>query len=176
MHYADPLFARAGISADLEVRAIGQSRVPVIAIHGLPNEPVLASALASQVEATIQFGDGAPAALRCGTDSGGYLCRPTGSDSVRMARALPDAGTVTIKLSASLPGQEPVSVGHRTLDLSGTREALTHLPASGPQLGGFEPQPLPPGWRRLLDRAEQAVGMQNGRAALQTLITRYLRQ
>jgi hypothetical protein len=124
----------------------------------------------------MQVGNGDPATLSCGTDDDGYVCRPAGSDAAAMARALPDAGAVRIKATASLPGQDPVSVGYRTLPLSGTRAALTHLPASGPQPGGFEPQPLPPGWRRLLDRAEQTAGLQNGAAALQALTKWLLRQ
>jgi hypothetical protein len=126
------------------------------------------------VRATLQLGNGAAAVLSCGSDSGGYVCRPVGSEAAAMARALPEAGAVTIDLSASLPGEEPMPAAHRTLALSGTREALTYLPASGPLPGGLEPQPLPPGWRRLLDRAEQAMGLGSGAASVQALIARYL--
>jgi hypothetical protein len=179
LRHAHPLFARAGVIADLEVRATEAGRVPVVAVRGLPRDPMLSAAVAAGIRATLQLGNQAPAPLSCGLAGEAYLCQPTGAAAASLARTLPDAGSVTIALAAALPGQEVRPIGKRTLDLAGTREALAHLPTR-PTLaevstGEIGPQPIPRGWLALLDRGLKAVGYPNGSADLSTLLSRYLK-
>jgi hypothetical protein len=179
LHHTHPLFARAGVTAQLEVRATGSDRVPVVAVRGLPHDPMLSAVVAEGIWATLQLGDQAPAPLSCGLVGEAYLCQPTGAAAAALSRALLDAGRVTVELAAGLPGQAVQPIGKRTLDLAGTREALAHLPArpaaAEATAGQTGPQPIPPGWLALLDKGLKAAGYPNGGIDLATLIGRYLR-
>ena len=124
LRHVHPLFARAGVTAQLEVRTTGAGRVPVVTVRGLPRDPMLSAAVGEGIRATLQLGNQAPALLACGLAGEVYLCQPTGTAAAALSRALPDAGSVTIALAAALPGQSVQPIGKRTLDLAGTREAL----------------------------------------------------
>jgi hypothetical protein len=178
LRHVHPLFARAGVTAQLEVRASGAGRVPVVAVRGLPRDPLLSTAVGEGIRATLQLGNQAPALLACGLAGEAYLCQPTGTAAAALSRELPDAGSVTIALAAALPGQEVQPIGKRTLDLAGTQEALARLPTR-PTLaevptGETGPQPIPRGWLALLDKGLKAAGYPNGSADLSALLSRYL--
>ncbi len=174
LRHERPLFAKAGITAELEVRATSAGRVPVIAVFGLPREPVLSVAVASRIQATLQLGTQHPADLSCALAADAYVCQPSDSSAAALAQALPDAGSVTIALSVALAGAEPAPIGKRTLDLTDTRAALALLPAH--PVMEREPQAIPPGWTRLLDRGLKAAGFPNGSADLSGLLARLLRR
>ncbi len=180
LHHAHPLFAKGGVSAQLEVRATEAGRVPLIAVRGLPRDPMLSAAIAGGLRATLQLGNQAPAPLSCGLAGEAYLCQPSGAAAAALARTLPDAGSVTIALAAGLPGQEVQPIGKRTLDLTGTREALAHLPThpapAEVPTGETGPQPIPRGWLALLDKGLKAVGYPNGSTDLSAFVSRYLRR
>jgi hypothetical protein len=174
LRHRQPLFAKAGITADLEVRASFAGPVPVIAVRGLPREPLLSVAVANRIAATLQLDGQRPVPLSCGLSADAYVCQPSGSGAAALVRALPDARSVTIGLSVTLAGEEPDSLGRRTLDLADTRAALALLPAH--PVMEREPQAIPPGWTRLLDRGLKAAGFPNGAADLSALLARLLRR
>lgn len=179
---AQTLFAKAGITADLEVRVTSVGRVPVIAVRGLPREPLLSAAVANRIQATLQLGTQHPADLSCAPAEDAYVCQPSGAGAgaAALARALPDAGSVTIGLSVALAGEEPASIGTRTLELADTRAALALMPVrpvtDGAPASDQGPQAIPPGWIRLLDKGLTAAGFPNGAADLTGLVARFLRR
>ncbi len=48
LRHKDRLFRGAGVTADMEVRAAGKALVPVVTLRGLPNQVLLASAMAGE--------------------------------------------------------------------------------------------------------------------------------
>lgn len=170
-------FDKAGVTADLEVQALGTMLVPVITLRGLSNEILIAAALAGETDASLQFEDGAREKLPCGLTNGGYICSPRGAAARRLAAGLPAARSVTVLVSVAVSGMRPLPVRKRTLDLTGTNEALARLRAAGPMQ---EPGPLsaaasstPATLKGMADKALKAAGYPNGLADLQALLAKY---
>ena len=175
LRYREHLFSKAGVTADLEIRSAGAARVPVIVLRGLPQDPVLATAVSSQVDATLQLDQGAAAHLSCGSAGDAYVCQPDSGSRAALDRALPQAQGVTLSLAATLPGHDALSLGSRRFPLSGTQQALGRTPTlTGVPAGGAEPA-IPPGWAGLVERALRAMGFQNGSTSLGAMLSRLFR-
>jgi hypothetical protein len=170
-------FDKTGITGELEVLAEGTSLVPVIALRGLPTELLMAAALAGKAEASMQFGAGPREPLVCAPSAAAYICSPP-DDAVRtFAAALPTARSLTVRLSVTVPGLRPLPVQQKSLDLSGTAEALARLRMAGPtQLPNpitALASPSPGAFMGMADKALKAAGYPNGVADLQTLVAKY---
>jgi hypothetical protein len=168
LRHKDRLFARVGVSADLEVRAAGEALVPVIAVRGLPNEMLLASSMAGKAEASVQLAGGARAVLACVIGGGGFICAPAEDAVAALAAGLPSARSVAVRVTLSVSGTNLQTSQERTLALAQTPEALARLRAVG------APSDEPGGWARLLDRGMKAAGYKNGAADLPGVVAGYL--
>ncbi|MFL5284990.1 MAG: hypothetical protein ACJ8AW_29465, partial [Rhodopila sp.] len=174
LRHKDRLFEAAGIVADLEVRAAGTASavpvagraqdmradggplVPVIAVRGVPEEVLLTAAAAGKLQASVQFAHGAPVDLPCAVDTAGFLCVPRDEAAPTLAGVFVGARSMTVRMSLSVAGSNPLTVKDRPLALAGTQEALARLRAAG------APSTAPSGWLSLLDRTLKAVGYRNG--------------
>ena len=170
---------KAGITADLEVQASGPALVPVITVRGLSTE-MLAVSMTGKTEASIRFPGGLRETLTCAATLAGYVCAPTDAAARRLAAALPTAQTVTLQGSVLIDGMMPFPIPQRTVDLSGTTEALVRLRAIGPaQIPAPLPMPAaqsPIGLVQMADKALKAAGYMNGVAGLQELMAKYRKQ
>jgi hypothetical protein len=174
-------FDSAGLTGDLEIQAAGKNLVPVLALRGLSAEMLTAAAsFAGRIKANIQFAGGPRQELDCAATGSGYFCVPTGPAAEKLAVALPRARAVTVRVTGSMAGTKPLSSGDRTLDLSGTKEALARLRAVGPtQLAApvaASGPPSPAGMMAMADKALREAGYQNGLADLQRLLGQYLKK
>jgi hypothetical protein len=168
LRHKDRPFDAAGVLADLEVRAAGTLLVPAIAVRGVPNEVLLAAVTAGKVEVSMQLAKGPPIDLFCAVDTAGYLCAPRDEAVPALAAAFPSARSMTVRISLSIAGSNPLSVRDRSLALAGTRQALARLTAAG------APSVAPNGWLGLLDRGLKAVGYKGGLTDLPGVLDRYL--
>jgi hypothetical protein len=168
LRHKDRLFDAAGALADLEVRAAGKLLVPAIAVRGVPGEVLLAAATAGKLEASVQLAKGPPVDLPCAVDAAGYLCAPQDEAVPALAAAFPSARAMTVRISLSIAGSNPLSVRDRSLALAGTQQALARLTAAG------APSVAPDGWLGLLDRGLKAVGYKGGLTDLLAMLDRYL--
>jgi hypothetical protein len=168
LRHRDRLFAGAGMTADLEVRAVGKALVPVIVVRGVPNQMLLASSMAGKAEASEQLPGAARVVLRCGIGDGGYVCAPADDAIAALAAGLPAARSVALRVSLSVSGTNLQTVRERTLDLAKTPEALARLRAVG------APPAEPSGLVGLLNRGMKAAGYRNGTADLPGLVAGYL--
>jgi hypothetical protein len=180
MHLNQRLVDQAGITADLEVQAQGKTLVPVIAVHGLPSELLMQAAMLGHTEASLRFANGKREDLVCAATKDAYLCAPSDSAAQRLAVALPHAQTVTIRVSMVVDGLKPLPAQEKSLDLSGTTEALARLRSLGAlQMPAPLPAPAVSSPARLMemaDKALKAAGYQNGVAGLQGLLAKYLQK
>ncbi|MEA2773011.1 MAG: hypothetical protein QOD93_5973 [Acetobacteraceae bacterium] len=172
-----PFLDKAGVTGELEVLADGKSLVPVIALRGLSSELLMATALAGKTEASMQFGSGPREALDCAPSIAAYICSP-GDDAARsLAAALPAARSVTVRVSVTVTGLKPLPIQEKTLDLSGTNQALVRLRNAGPsQLPGpitAVASQSPGALMGMADKALKAAGYPNGLADLQALLAKY---
>ncbi|MDR3529970.1 MAG: hypothetical protein P4L90_05365 [Rhodopila sp.] len=180
MRFNKRFFDKAGITGDLEVQAEGKSLVPVIALRGLSSEILMAAAMAGKTEASVQFGGGQREDLACAASSAGYICSPNDAAASRLAAGLPAARSVTVRVSVPVTGMTPLPVQEKSLDLSGTNEALTRLRTVGPSQ---VPSPMtalasqtPGALMGMADKALKAAGYQNGAADLQALLGKYMKK
>lgn len=180
LRYHEHLFSKAGITVDLEIRAAGAAHVPVIVVHGLPQQPALAAAVAARIDATMRLDQGPSARLTCAGAGDSYLCQPDGDGRDTLSRGLSGATRMTIAVAADLPGQRPLTLGQRTLPMSGTAQALRRTPSLAALPADAAPAEraavVPPGWTRLADRALRAMGLANGTADLTALLASLLRR
>nr|WP_294519141.1 hypothetical protein [uncultured Rhodopila sp.] len=167
LRHKDRLFSGAGVSADMEVRAVGRALVPVVTLRGLPDQILLASAMAAKAEASVQFPGAARVDLTCAIGDGGYVCAPSDAAVAALAAALPKARSVAVRVAVSVSGTNVQPARERSLDLAGTPEALARLRAAG------APSAEPGGWVGLLDRGMKAAGYKDGAADLPGLVARY---
>jgi hypothetical protein len=171
---------KAGITADLEVQASGTSLVPVITLRGLSHEVLTAAALAGTIAAAIQFSGGSNQTLACTAGAAGYICAPDAAAGERLAAELPLARSVTVLVSVSVTGMNPLPPQAKSMDLTGTAEALVRLRSAGPtQVPGplaALTQPTPAGLIGMADKALKAAGYPNGVADLQALVAKYMRK
>jgi hypothetical protein len=182
LHIQKRLLDTAGITGDLEVQALGSILVPVIALHGLSNEIMLAASLAGKAEVSMQFAGGPREDLVCAPSSLGYICSPKGDAAQELAAGLVSARSVTVRASVVVSGLKPLPVQEKSLHLSGTNEALARLRAVGPtQMPGLLVPGLmtvlaaqsPGGLMAMADKALKAAGYSNGMADLQALLAKY---
>jgi len=175
LHYREHLFSKAAITADLQIRAAGAAKVPVIILTGLPTDPMLAIAIASQVQATLALDQGPSIRLVCGAAADAFACHPDSSSRGAMDQALPRAKSVTITIAAALPNQDPQSLGSRTYPLAGTQEALRRTPNLAAEPVGLVEPAIPPGIARWGDKALQDMGVPDGVAGMAGMLGRLLR-
>jgi hypothetical protein len=171
------LVDKAGITGDLEIQALGKTLVPVITLRGLPNEALVAASLAGRTEASLQFDDSPPDALGCAPSSVGYVCSPEGEAAKKLAAGLSAAHSVKVRVSVTVTGMKPLPAQEKSLQLSGTTEALTRLRISGPtEVAGplqAVASPSPGALIGMADKALKSAGYPNGIADLQTLLAKY---
>lgn len=172
---------KAGITGDLEVQALGKTLVPVLTLRGLSNEMLLAAATAGRAEASLRFNDGPRQDLVCSAASTVFFCAPHDSAARTLAADLPTARSVTVRVSVTITGVNPLPAQERSLDLSGSAEALARLRVLGPtQVPAFSlPQSgsgSPAGLLAMADRMMKAAGYPNGVADLQAMLGRYLKK
>jgi hypothetical protein len=171
---------KSGVTGDLEIQAQGNILVPVLTLHGLPGEALIAAALMGKTEATLQFHDGPPYALDCAVSPAGYICAPNETTGPKLAAALPAARHVTVRVTVAVTGMTPLPPQERSLDLSGTVPALTRYRAEGPTPVPGRATALasqsPAGLTGIADRALKAAGYPNGLADLQARLSKYMRK
>jgi ABC-type nitrate/sulfonate/bicarbonate transport system substrate-binding protein len=177
LHAAKRFFDEAGVTCDLEVQALGQILVPVITLRGLPNDVLIAASLAGKTEVSLQFGDEARENLACALTNAGYICSPKDDAARRLAAELPSSRSMTVLLSVAVTGMKPLPVQKKSLDLTGTNEALARLRRVGPtQVAapqGASAPPTPAALKTMTDKALKAAGYSNGLADLQDLLAKY---
>jgi len=180
MRFARRFLDKAGITGDLEVQAQGKTLVPVIALRGLSSEILMAATLAGKTEASIQFAGGPREDLVCAASSVGYICAPNSANDDKLAAALPSARSVTVRISVAVAGMSPLPAQEKSLDLSGTSEALTRFRAAGPTQIPTAATELasqsPAGLMGMADKVLKAAGYQNGVAGLQALVAKYMKK
>jgi hypothetical protein len=167
----------AGITGELQVQALGKTLVPVIALRGLPEEILLAASMAGKTEASVQFAGGPREDLDCAPGRLGYVCSPKDDAARRLAAGLASARSVTVRVTVTVAGMKPLPVREKSLDLSGTTEALARLrtarPAQVPgpltRLASQKPSEL----METADKALKAAGFPNGVADLPALLEKY---
>ena len=174
------LLDQGGIVGDLEIQLLGESLVPVIILRGLPGDVLMTASLAATTQASIQFAGATPENLKCAVTVAGYLCAPTDHAARRLAARLPSARFVTVRVSVSVPGLNPLPAQEKSLGLSGTSDALARLREAGPTpvprpSTAFNPQ-SPAGLIATADKALKAAGYQNGVANLQNMLTQYMKK
>jgi hypothetical protein len=171
---------KGGITGDLEVEARGGVLVPVLALRGLPNELLMAAAMMGKTEASIQLAGSTREELACSVSAAGYICAPNEAAGAKLAAGLPSARAMTVRVSVAVEGLKPLPTQEKSVDLSGTAEALARLQAAGPMP---VPGPLavvtsqsPSALMGMADKALKAAGYPNGAAQLQALMAKYLKK
>ena len=171
---------KAGITGDLEIESQGRSLVPVIALRGISSEILTAASLAGTTEASIQFPGGAWQALTCNTTKAGYICAPDEAAGRILSAGLATAKSVKVRVSVSVAGMAPLPAQEKTLDLSGTNEALARLRSVGPSpipaalaTGGAGAQ-SPAGMMGMADKMMKAAGYPQGVSGLEGMIAKYM--
>jgi hypothetical protein len=174
------LFDEAGITVDLEVLALGKSLVPVIALRGLSNEILMVVAMAGETQASVRFGGGPQQDLTCGASGAAYVCSPKDDAARELAARLPVARSVTVIVSIGVAGTDPLTIRAKSLDLSGTTEALARLRKVGPsRVQGPMTRLASPSSSALMgmvNEALKAAGYPNGAADLPALVAKYIRK
>jgi hypothetical protein len=169
---------KGGITGDLEVQALGKILVPVITLRGLPPDLLLAVSLAGKIDASMQLGSGPKQDLTCTPTSSAYICFPQDEVATRLAAALPAARSVTVRVAVTVTGMNPLPVQEKSLDLTGTNEALARLRTAGPSQLPSGPitalaSQSPGALMGMADKALKAAGYPNGVADLQALVAKY---
>ena len=155
LRFAQRFVDNGGITGDLEVEAQGKRLVPVLALRGLSAELLLAAAMAGKVMASIQFPGISQQALDCAASNGGYFCAPRDSAAQLLAARLPTAQSITISVSVTITGINPLPVQQRSLQLSGTSDALARLRSAGARAA--TPAPPRPGRPAPQNHAPEAL-------------------
>jgi hypothetical protein len=174
---------KASVIGDLEVQAQGRILVPVIAFRGVSAEALMTASLIGKIEASIRLQGGAPEELHCAASAADhasameYICGPSEADRAKVAEGLPAARAAIVRVAIVINATKPLPALEKSLELSGTNEALERLRALGPtQLPGPMPAPAARSSSALLgmaDRALKAAGYPNGVAQLQSLLAKY---
>ena len=180
LRFAKRFLDKGGMTGDLEVQSIGKSLVPVIALRGLSSEMMMAASLAGKADASIQFGGGAAEDLPCAVSDKGYICAPSSGGAQKMNDQMAAARSVTIRIAVTMAGMSPLPQQEKTLDLSGTTEALAKLRSSGPTAVPSPAAALasqassPAGMMGMADKALKAAGYPGGVADVQALLAKYM--
>ncbi len=171
---------KGGITGDLEVQAQGEALVPVITVRGLPQDLLLAAAMAGRPTASIRFPGGPAQPLDCAATAMAYVCAPNQAAGRALAAGLPTAAEVSVQVSLSVSGLKTLPVQQKSLPLSGTRAALQRLRAAGPtQVANpvtATTPPRPADVMVMADKLLRAAGYPDGVAKLQSLMAKYLRK
>jgi hypothetical protein len=177
MRLDKPIAEKVGAVANLEVMRQGRALVPVITLRGVPNDLLAAAAVAGKASVQVRFPGAPPETLDCVASSIGALCAPDEDAAPRLASALTTARSVTLRLTASLSGMQPLPVQQQSLALSGTAEGLRRLRSAG---ATPVPEPItelaaesPAALIASADRWLKAAGYKNGVAGLQALLQQY---
>ena len=180
MRFAKRFLDKGGITGDLEIQSQGKALVPVMALRGLSDELLMAASLAGKTEASIQFAGGKPEPLICSVTAAGYICAPAEPAAHILSAQLPTARAVTVRVSVSVSGMSPLPAQQKSLDLSGTQQALARLRPAGPSPVPAAMTPSEPtSPNRLMamaDKALKAAGYPEGIAKFQALMAKYLRK
>jgi hypothetical protein len=178
MRFSKRFFDKSGITGDLEIDAEGDFLVPVLAVRGLSSEVLMAAAMAGKTEASLQFAGGAPETLDCAISESGYICAPNRAAGSKLAAALPAARQVTVRVTVAVIGMSPLPTQEKSLELTGTAEALARLRAEGPtpvpSLKTAVAAQSPAGLMGVADRALKAAGYPNGLADLQARLAKFM--
>jgi hypothetical protein len=169
---------QGGITADLEIQALGKSLVPVLVLRGLPDELMMAASLAGSADASLQFGGGPREDLDCAPGDRAYICSPRDEAAAKLASGLPTARSVTVRVAVSVTGLKPLPLQEKSLNLTATSDALVRLRSVGPtQVPGRSLTALtgqsPAALMGMADKALKAAGYPNGVADLQGLVAKY---
>jgi hypothetical protein len=159
----------AGPSVALEVQMRGDSLVPVVTLRGLPTASSLGGSLVLDLVITLSFDGDKPLTLLCGSSGSYYACAPAPAALQAIAAILPKARVLQVDMSLTIPGFMALPRQRRSMDLSGTPQALGRLLAVGP---GGESLPAFAGLdlRGFLDRILHATGYDNGMADVVPLL------
>jgi hypothetical protein len=178
MRFNQRFLDKSGVTGDLEVEADGVILVPVLALRGLPDEVLMAAAAMGKTEASLQFDGGAREALDCAVSEAGYICAPNEATGSKLAANLPAARQVTVRVSVVVSGMKPLPAQEKSLQLTGTAEALARLravgPAPVPSLETAVAAKSPAGLMGAADRALKAAGYPNGLADLQARLSKFM--
>jgi hypothetical protein len=135
-----------------------------------------AAALGGKAAASIQHGGGERVELNCAPGSAGYFCSPAAAVAPKLAAGLREARSVTVRVSVSMAGMDPLPAREKSLDLAGTQQALVRLRTAGPTRlsasGPRSPGAMPNGMMAMADKALKAAGYQNG-MALRMMLAKY---
>ncbi len=180
MRFGKRFLDKAGITGDLEVESQGRSLVPVIALRGLSSQILTAASIAGTTEASIQFPGGVRQALTCNATAAGYICAPDEAAGHILSAGLATAKSGTVRVSVSVAGMAPLPAQEKSLDLSGTNEALARLRSVGPSpvpsalaADGAGAQ-SPAGMMSIADKMIKAAGYPQGVSGLQGMIAKYM--
>ena len=180
MRFGKRFLDKGGITGDLEIESQGRSLVPVIALRGISSEILTAASMAGTTEASIQFPGGAREALTCNTTAAGYICAPDEAAGHILSAGLPTAKSVKIRVSVSVAGMAPLPAQEKSLDLSGTSEALARLRSVGPSpipgalATGRAGAQSPGGLMSMADKMMKAAGYPQGVSGLEGMIAKYM--
>jgi hypothetical protein len=178
MRFSKRFLDKSGVTGDLEIDADGDALVPVLAVRGLSNEVLMAAVMAGKTEASLQLAGGAREPLECSASESGYICAPDRAAGLKLAAALPAARQVTVRVTVAVMGMSPLPTQEKSLELTGTAEALARVRAEGPT-------PVPnvktavaagsaAGLMGVADRALKAAGYPNGLADLQARLAKLM--
>jgi hypothetical protein len=178
MRFDKRLFDKSGVTGDLEIDADGNTLVPVLALRGLPSDVLAAVGLVGKTEASVQFDGGARVALDCAASETGYICAPNEANGSNLAARLPAARQVTVRVSVAVSGMNPLPAQEKSLNLTGTTEALARIHAAGPtpvpSLKTAVAAKSPAGLIGAADRALKAAGYPNGLADFRARLGQFM--
>ena len=180
MRFNKRFLDKAGLTGDFEVLSQGHSLVPAIALRGLSSQILMAASMAGTTDASIQFPGGARQALTCNATNSGYICAPDEAAGDTLSAELATARSVTVRVSVSVAGMPPLPAQEKSLDLSGTNNALTRLRSLGPSpipsplaADGSGPQ-SPASMMGMADKMMKAAGYPQGVRGLEGMIAKYM--
>ena len=101
--------------------------VPVVIVHGVGPQQAVGSVLGVAVWLRLDKGDWTD--LPCDAS---LQCRPTADTVIPLARALPTAALMRLRLDVTLPNGTGLPQPEHEFDLHETRRALERLQAAGP--------------------------------------------
>jgi hypothetical protein len=174
---------KAGVTGDLEVRAQERILVPVIVFRGVSAKMLIAASLIGKTEASIRLQSGASTELHCAASSADddsavdYVCAPNEADGEKLGEGLPGARAASVRVAIAAAALKPLPVLEKSLEMSGTNEALVRLRTLGPkQVPSSATAMALKSSSALVGMAHQALkaaGYPNGLAELQSLLAKY---
>lgn len=168
---------KGGISGDLEVQAEGKLLVPVVTLRGLPDEVLMAAAMAGEAEASLQYSGGSRQKLDCTATKIGIVCSPKDDAAKLLAAGLPLAHAATVRVVMTVTRTSALPAQEKAVDLSQTSAALSRLravgPAQVPTSMAAEAVQSPASLMGMADKMLKAAGYHSSAAQLDALIAKY---